>query len=93
VQGTVDSGELGEPLRANYYEIVNILSKFLNGPTVPHVRLADLVDGVPDNATVCCARPRAARTTYVTVVSYPGSHVTLLATESSMTPRDQARSW
>ena len=53
MQGTVDSGELGEPLRANYYEVLNILSKFLNGPTVPHVRLADLVDGVPDNATVC----------------------------------------
>ena len=44
----VDSGRLDDGLRDNFYEVANILSRLLNGPSVPHLRLTELVDGVPD---------------------------------------------
>ena len=60
--------------------VVNILSKFLNGPTVPHVRLSDLVEGVPDDATKLLTAATRRRDYDVTVVGYPGGHLTLLGT-------------
>jgi hypothetical protein len=80
VNETVASGTLGEPLRENFYEVANILSKFLNGPTVPHVRLADLVDGVPAEATRLMTAAGRRKDYDVTVVGYPGGHLTLLGT-------------
>jgi hypothetical protein len=80
VNETVQAGTLQEPLRENFYEVANILSKFLNGPTVPHVRLADLVDGVPAEATRLMTAAGRRKDYDVTVVGYPGGHLTLLGT-------------
>ena len=80
VTSAVEAGEIGDSLRENFYEVVNILSKFLNGPTSPHVRLADLVDGVPADASGLLT-PATRRKDYdITVVGYPGGHLTLLGT-------------
>jgi len=80
VTQAVESGELGESLRDNYYEVLNILSQFLNGPTVPHVRLADLVDGVPEDAGRLLTAATRRKDYEVTVVGYPGGRLTLLGT-------------
>jgi hypothetical protein len=74
------AGELDENLSDNYHEVVNILSKFLNGPTVPHVRLTELVAGVPDDLGVLLKGTTRRRDYDVTVVGYPGGHLTLLGT-------------
>lgn len=74
------AGRLDENLRDNYHEVVNILSKFLNGPTVPHVRLAELVDGVPDDLGALLTGATRRKDYDVTVVGYPGGHLTLLGT-------------
>jgi hypothetical protein len=78
VSQAIEAGDLGEALRENYYEVVNILSRFLNGPTVPHVRLSDLVDGVPSNAIALLSGATRRKDYDVTVVGYPGGHLTLL---------------
>ncbi|MCU1398099.1 MAG: hypothetical protein JWN62_1208 [Acidimicrobiales bacterium] len=80
VTEAVEAGELGETLRDNYREVVNILSKFLNGPTVPHVRLDDLVDGLPADATGMLTAATRRKDYDVTVIGYPGGHLTLLGT-------------
>jgi len=72
------AGQLDDNLRDNYHEVVNILSKFLNGPTVPHVRLAELVEGVPDDLAGLLTGTARRRDYDVTVVGYPGGHLTLL---------------
>jgi len=83
-RATADSaitlGALDENLLENYHEVVNILSKFLNGPTVPHVRLAELVEGVPDDLGALLTGTTRRRDYDVTVVGYPGGHLTLLGT-------------
>jgi hypothetical protein len=78
VADAVDAGQLGDSLRDNYYEVVNILSKFLNGPTVPRVRLSDLVEGVPEDASRLLGGATRRKDYDVTVVGYPGGHLTLL---------------
>jgi hypothetical protein len=80
VTEAVEAGALSESLRDNFYEVANILSKFLNGPTVPHVRLADLLDGVPAEATRLMTAAGRRKDYDVTVVGYPGGHLTLLGT-------------
>ena len=80
VTDAVKAGALGDSLRENFHEVVNILSKFLNGPTVPHVRLSDLVEGVPDDASKLLTAATRRRDYDVTVVGYPGGHLTLLGT-------------
>jgi hypothetical protein len=42
-------GEIRGALFDHYYEVVNVISSLLNGPTRPHLRLADVVHGVPDD--------------------------------------------
>jgi hypothetical protein len=43
------SGEIRGPLFDHYREVVNVISSLLNGPKRPHLRLADVVNGVPDD--------------------------------------------
>jgi hypothetical protein len=42
-------GEIRGALFDHYYEVVNVISSLLNGPKRPHLRLADVVHGVPDD--------------------------------------------
>jgi len=78
VNEAVNAGKLDENLGDNFYEVVNILSKFLNGPTVPHVRLTEVVQGVPEDA-VALMRGATRRKDYVvTVIGYPGGKLAFL---------------
>jgi hypothetical protein len=44
----IAANTLGDSLRENYYEVANIATRLVNGPSVPHVKITELVDGVPD---------------------------------------------
>jgi hypothetical protein len=76
----VDSGKLEEGLRDNYYEVVNILSRLLNGPSVPHLRLTELVDGVPEDVIKLIERAKGQKHYDVTVVGYAGGKMSLIGT-------------
>lgn len=66
VTGAVDEGTLGDSLRDNYYEVVNILSSLLNGNPARHVRLTTTHPlgepaGVDVDALVAARAPRTFR--------------------------------
>ena len=42
-------GEIRGALFDHYYEVANVVSSLLNGPKTPHLRLDDVVNGVPDD--------------------------------------------
>lgn len=73
-----DAGKLDENLRDNFYEVVNILSRLLNGPSVPHLRLTDLVDGVPDDVIALIDKAKGRKNYDVTVVGYAGGRMGLI---------------
>jgi hypothetical protein len=49
-------GEIRGPLLGHYYEVANVVSSLLNGPSVPHLRLVEVVNGVPDDVVELAAR-------------------------------------
>ena len=49
-------GRIGGPLLDHYYEVANVVSSLLNGPKLPHLRLVDVVNGVPDDVVELTAR-------------------------------------
>ena len=73
-----DKGKLEEGLRDNFYEIVNILSRLLNGPSVPHLRLTELVDGVPGDVLQLIEKAKGRKQYDVTVVGYAGGKMSLI---------------
>jgi hypothetical protein len=75
---SVAAGELGENLRDNFYEVVNILSALLNGPSVPHLRLTELVDGIPDDVVALSKRAGGNKHYDVTIVGYAGGTLALI---------------
>ena len=77
---SVRAGRLDAGIRENYYEAVNIMSAMLNGPTVPHLRLSELVDGVPDEVVAMAEEEAAGHRHYdVTIVGYDGGVLALIA--------------
>jgi hypothetical protein len=76
---SVRAGKLDGGLRENYYEVVNIVSAMLNGPTVPHLRLTDLVDGIPDEVVALAKQAAGLRHYDVTIVGYDGGVLALIA--------------
>jgi len=74
----VAAGELGENLRDNFYEIVNIVSALLNGPSVPHLRLTEMVDGIPDEVVELSKRAAGNKRYDVTIVGYEGGVLGLI---------------
>ena len=44
----ISKGALEDNLRENFYEVANIATGLLNGPSVPHIKISELVEGVPD---------------------------------------------
>lgn len=74
----VDAGKLEEGLRDNYYEVVNILSRLLNGPSVPHLRLTEVVDGVPEDVLQLAEKAKGRKHYDVTVVGYSGGKLGLI---------------
>ena len=73
-----DTGKLEESLRDNFYEVANIFSRLLNGPSVPHLRLTELVDGVPADVVALMATARGRKNYDVTVVGYAGGRLGLI---------------
>ena len=76
---SVDAGQLSEGLRDNFYEVANILSQLLNGPSVPHLRISDLTPGVPDHVMTLSTVAAGKKHYDVTIVDYAGGSITLLA--------------
>ena len=74
----VVAGKLGEHLRDNFYEIVDIVSALLNGPSVPHLRLADMVDGIPDEVVELSKRATGNKRYGVTIGGYDGGVLGLI---------------
>ena len=74
----VEAGKLEEGLRDNFYEVVNIMSRLLNGPSVPHLRLTDLVDGVPQDVLDLVEKAKGRKHYDVTVVGYAGGGMGLV---------------
>ena len=75
---SVAAGELGDNLRENFYEVVNIISALLNGPSVPHLRLTELVDGIPDEVIELSQQAAGNKRYDVTIVGYAGGTLALL---------------
>lgn len=74
----ISAGELGENLRDNFYEVVNIVSALLNGPSVPHLRLTEMVDGIPDEVLELAKRAAGNKRYDVTIVGYDGGTLGLI---------------
>jgi len=76
---SVEAGELSEGLRDNFYEVANILSRLLNGPSVPHLRISELAAGVPDQVMELSGKAAGLKHYDVTIVDYAGGSMALLA--------------
>jgi hypothetical protein len=74
----VAAGELGDNLRDNFYEVVNIVSALLNGPSVPHLRLTEMVDGIPDDVVELSKRAAGNKAYDITIVGYEGGTLGLI---------------
>jgi hypothetical protein len=74
----VAAGLLTPSLRDNYYEVLNIMSAMLNGPSVSHLRLSDLVDGVPQDVVNLVETARGCKYYDITIVGYTGGRLTLI---------------
>jgi hypothetical protein len=75
----VKAGRLGGGLYENYYEVVNVVSAMLNGPELPHLRLFELVNGVPDKVVAMAEEAAGHRHYDVTIVGYDGGVLALIA--------------
>jgi hypothetical protein len=75
---SIAAGELGDNLRENFYEVVNIVSAMLNGPSVPHLRLTELVDGIPDDVIELSKRAAGNKRYDITIVGYDGGTLGLI---------------
>jgi len=74
----IAAGSLEAGLRENTYEVVNIMSKLLNGPSHAHLRLTELVDGIPEDARRLIDRAPGRKFYDVTVVGYPNGRISLI---------------
>lgn len=75
----VKAGRLGGGLYENYHEVVNIVSAMLNGPELPHLRLSELVNGIPDEVVALAEEASGHRHYDVTIVGYDGGVLALIA--------------
>ncbi|HWL44728.1 MAG TPA: hypothetical protein VNQ73_17430 [Ilumatobacter sp.] len=66
----VKQGTLVDNLRDNFYEVANIATSLINGPSVPHIKISELVDGVPDAVRDLIVRAAGRRTYHVTLGDY-----------------------
>ncbi len=74
----VAAGKLEDGVRDNFYEIANIVSALLNGPSVPHLRLTDLVDGVPDEVLELSKKAAGHKHYDITIMDYQGGMLVLV---------------
>lgn len=75
----IKAGELSESLNENFYEIANITTALLNGPAVPHLKITELVSGVPADAKDLVIKAAGRRHYKVTVTDYGSGSLALYA--------------
>jgi hypothetical protein len=73
------AGELVESLHENFYEVANIMTRLLNGPSVAHLRITDLVVGMPDDVAALVRTAPGVKHYDVTILGYPGGRASLVA--------------
>ncbi len=66
-------------LRENVHEIINIASALLNGALLPHLRLSEVVDGVPADVIELAGRGTGHKHYDVTIEGYDGGSMALIA--------------
>jgi hypothetical protein len=76
---SVEAGQLSEGLHDNFYEVANIFSRLLNGPSVPHLRISELVPGIPEEVLALAEKATGRKHYDVTIVDYVGGKMVLLA--------------
>lgn len=74
----VAAGRLEGALRDNFHEVVSVVSAMLNVIGDPHLRLADVVDGVPPDVAELLAGTCAHRQYHVTIVGQVGGTLALV---------------
>ena len=74
----VAAGRLEGALRDNFHEVVSVVSAMLNVISDPHLRLADVVDGVPSDVVELMAGASAHRQYDVTIVGQAGGTLALV---------------
>ena len=70
---------LRDNLRDNFYEVANIATSLLNGPSVAHLQISELVDGVPDPVRDLVVRAAGRRTFVVNLGDYGSGRLALYA--------------
>lgn len=71
-------GEIDGPLLEHYHEVANVISSLLNGPKLAHLRLVEVVNGVPEDVLELAARA-PQRQFAVTVGAARDAMLTLVA--------------
>jgi hypothetical protein len=66
----IKAGELDSSLEENLYEVTNIASALLNGPSHPHLKLSTLERGVPDEVRDLVLKAAGRRTFDMTISDY-----------------------
>ncbi|MCU1358938.1 MAG: hypothetical protein JWN99_227 [Ilumatobacteraceae bacterium] len=74
----VAAGRLEGALRDNFHEVVSVVSAMLNVISEPHLRLADVVDGVPHDVAQLMAQASAHKQYDVTIVGQAGGTLALI---------------
>jgi len=76
---SVKAGGLEDSLKDNYHEVANILTAVLNGPSVPHLKIRELSEGVPDEIKDLVVKAAGRRTFDVTITDYGSGQLALYA--------------
>lgn len=92
VKEAMDAGALPEGLHENFYEVANIMTRLLNGPSVPHVRITELVHGVPEGVRQVLDTAVGKKHYDVTIIGYPGGKLVLAAAGTASTSTTPLRS-
>lgn len=76
---SINRGELDEGLRENFHEVANISTALLNGPSVPHLKIKELVPGITDEVRDLVIKAAGRSTFNVTIADYGGGALALYA--------------
>ena len=70
IDDAIKAKAIGEGLAENAKELANVGAGLLNGPSVAHVRLDDVVHEVPDSVRDLIVKARGRKTWDVTIADY-----------------------
>lgn len=78
-EDAIKAGELAEGLFDNYHEVANIMTALLNGASVPHLKIRELVPGIPDEIRDLVIRAAGRRSFDLTITDYGSGRLALYA--------------